>query len=74
MITSNVPNTVCADPSGMTLEYNECADLVRYTGEVDMPNTVCGDPSGMTLGYGEYDNLIRLTFIDSGYEIPGIYM
>ena len=40
----------------------------------NVPNTVCADPSGMTLGYGEYDNLIRLTFIDSGYEIPGIYM
>ena len=73
MITSNVPNTVCADPSGMTLDYDECADF-RYTGEIDIPNTVCGDPSGITLMYGEYANLIRLTFIDSGYEIPGIYM
>lgn len=74
MITSNVPNTVCGDPSGMTLDYDECADLIRYTGEVGIPNTVCADPSGMTLMYGEYANLIRLTFIDSGCEIPGIYM
>ena len=74
MITSNVPNRVCADPSGMTLDYDECADLIRYTGEVGIPNTVCADPAGITLMYGEYANLIRLTFIDSGYEIPGIYM
>ena len=40
----------------------------------NVPNTVCADPSGMTLMYGEYANLIRLTFIDSGCEIPGIYM
>ena len=74
MLTSVVPNTVCGDPSGMTLEYNECADLIRYTGEVDLPNTVCADPAGMTLTYDECANLIRLTFIDSEYEIPGIYM
>ena len=52
MITSNVPNTVCADPSGITLEYNECADLIRYTGEVDMPNTVCGDPADRQASFG----------------------
>ncbi len=74
MITSNVPNTVCADPSGMTFNYDECADLIRYTVEVGIPNTVCVDPAGITLMYGEYANLIRLTFIDSGYEIPSIYM
>ena len=31
MITSNVPNTVCADPAGMTLTYDECANLIRLT-------------------------------------------
>ena len=40
----------------------------------NVPNTVCADPAGITLMYGEYANLIRLTFIDSGYEITGIYM
>lgn len=74
MITSNVPNTVCADPLGMILNYDDCADLIRYTGEFDVPNTVCADPAGISLMCGEYANLIRLTFIDSEYEIPGIYM
>ena len=28
MITSNVPNTVCADPAGITLMYGEYANFI----------------------------------------------